>query len=681
MEPNHPPRPLGTRVRQELAAEARQFESFDPGVEVVMERGAARRRRNTSIMVGVAAVAVLGTAVTAVSFIKQHQRSDRAPATPTGTRLESSPDQGLLLFDLPAATEGATGITWDATTPTNTLSGYGSYRDVTHNGASVYALGTAPTINGAPTKQQVFRTSDGVEFQASGAPLDDRWVTTLSGDSDASLYALGTAPAGGSFQYVGSTSSDGGTTWTDQPLPVDVGSITEQLGTNARFLPPTLAAANGVAVALLTPAQYNFPGAPVIVPAGVDAPYGGDVTDEGYAIYGEPDEAALKDACPAGSKLTQDPKGIIAGGAVATTILVGPGGIPGATWFCLDPSGNISMLPAEATRGAVTKVIPFDQLGLSADSILTLQGRPRVFVSTDGGEWVEAVLPGGASGVTDGAGTTQLIWTGDSFAMLLVTAQGPRLWMSPDGTSWTEGVLPAIDSPAIVSLPDHTLLLAGTLGLQHVAYTSSDGTTWDGVALDPLLQLDPAWRIVETRVVSGPVGAAVLLTARRDELAASGGLLLDHGQLKLTITDWMGGLRLTDSNGTVLDEMALGFMFGGSPRHGLLQPTGDGGFDVVDPDTGERIDTFSSAEINNAQMVEQQRRNPDGVDRQQPSDAWVLDTTDGHTWQITRLGPMGVSGNVGTRFGFASADTLTFGFGIFNPTGATTPITVVGRRS
>ncbi|CAN0125180.1 unnamed protein product, partial [Phaeothamnion confervicola] len=106
---------------------------------------------------------------------------------------------------------------------------------------------------------------------------------------------------------------------------------------------------------------------------------------------------------PAGSKLTQDPKGIIAGGAVATTILVGPGGIPGATWFCLDPSGNISMLPAEATRGAVTNVIPFDQLGLSADSILTLQGRPRVFVSADSGEWVEAVLPGDASGVTDGA--------------------------------------------------------------------------------------------------------------------------------------------------------------------------------------------------------------------------------------------------------------------------------------
>ncbi len=681
MEPDHTPRPLGTRVRQELAAEARQFESFDPGVEVVMERGAARRRRNTSIMVGVAAVAVLGTAVTAVSFIKQHQRGDRAPASPTGTRLESVQDQGQLLFDLPAATEGATGITWDAVTPTSTLSGYGSYRDVSHNGASVYALGTAPTINGAPTKQQVFHTGDGIEFQPSGAPLDDRWVTTLSGDADDALYALGTAPAGGSFQYIGATSTDGGNTWSDQPLPVDVASIKEQLGSNARFLPPTLAAANGVAVALLTPVQSSFPGSPVIVPAGVDAPFGGEVRADGYAVYDKPDEDALKDACPPGSKLTQDPKGIIADGPVATTISFGPGGAQGATWFCLDNAGTISMVPPDLIHGEVTKVIPFADLGLSADSVLTLQQRPRVFVSTAGGAWVEATLPGDASGVSENAGSTQLIWTGDSFALLLVTAQGPRLWTSPDGTAWIERTLPAIESPALVSLSNGTLLLSGTLGLQHVAYTSVDATTWDGVALDPLLQLDPAWRIVETRLVSGPVGAAVLLSARRDEIAAAGGLVLDHGRLRLTITDWMGGLRLTDGSGTVLDEMALGFNFGATPRDGLIQPTGDGGFDVIDPDTGERLDSFSAAEVSNAQNAEQQRINPNGVDRQQPSDTWVLDTVDGRTWQVTRLGPMGIGGNVGTRFAFATADTVTFGFGIFNPLGATTAITVVGRRA
>ena len=654
-----------------------------PGIGVVMARGRRIRRRRTLAIAGAGMLVVVALVIASLSTLRRPQ------ATLVPSRATDTPAQRAQQAEFPAATSSATGISWSAdesTTPN--VSTEIAWNSV-GGGASVYALGTAATPKGQPAQSQIFRTDDGITFAPTG-PSFDPWITSLD-DDGARIYALGTAPVAGdvnAFGYQLAISTDSAVTWDASPLPVDYSTVRAEVG-SAGSVGTQVVAGEGSVLAMVNLVAYGDPSA--ALPGNVDAPFGSVVTADGIDVFGPPTdlEAVAATVCPDGWPLKEGQPRIPAGdnsAGVANTVAVGfPGPNQSGVWHCESPDGNSDLwIESSQVHGDVARSVAFGQLDISSDSIKALRGEPRMFRSTNGGSWAEVTLPRQLD--LHNSSSPQLLWTGSRYVFVVATGtEGTVLFSSADGVTWTEGDGPdQLVAPSLAALPDGSLLAIAQAGGRLIAGHSSDDLTWTYASLDAMLQLDPTWRASLTRTVSGPVGTAVIVSAQRDIVAAYGGLQLKHDHFTLRYTDSQGTLQLLDSGGTVLDTRQSW----GQPNTagGWIQfpQMGSGGITIVDPTTGERVDSFSQAAsdamwndfYNSAEGQKAQSE-------QQPTASWVLDTVDGSGWAMTPFSQLGLSSlNSYPSTVAATAASLQFGFLIpkADGTGATAA-TLVGVGS
>jgi hypothetical protein len=352
----------------------------------VMRRGTRRRTRRRGALVG--GVAVIGLLATSVVLRDggDDQKVDVTLATP----------------DVSAST-----YDWSTLSPDAGLGYAGSQAQLADG--SLYGLSTAP----GPVNEQtynrpatLYRSDDGAEWTKVTLP------TGLSPSSIASsgdtLYALGTAPAGGSTRdLVLAASHDGAATWSSITLPHEVGDLEARHPGQIVISSPRIAAVDAthqlatvVVSANLDPTNLK--------PEYKDQDVTWQWTDTGVTFY-EAKAPCLAD--PNGEITAKDAKACR--GAAPSTIV--------------DDGGN----------GAEIASYTWDELGVDQELRDLTQGRTFDYVTDDGATFERVTLPvagkGWGSEILAGPnGYSQLLgsWTGkDSSTTVL---------QSPDGHTWTE---------------------------------------------------------------------------------------------------------------------------------------------------------------------------------------------------------------------------------------------------
>jgi hypothetical protein len=103
----------------------------------------------------------------------------------------------------------------------------------------------------------LYRSTNGSDWNAVALP-DDLWASSLASGGDR-LYAVGTAPAGGSMAAVVAASDDGGTTWTQMALPLDLAKYEAAFPGRVSVGSPSVARTkDGVVAALTVQAQPDL---------------------------------------------------------------------------------------------------------------------------------------------------------------------------------------------------------------------------------------------------------------------------------------------------------------------------------------------------------------------------------------------------------------------------------------
>ena len=665
--------PIERRLTDHLDEQAARIELYDEGVVRVMTEG--RRKRNARVaLIGVAAgLAVVALAVASIAvFSRKDKDSSITPATPP-TRLT---------LGLPAATQVSTVFDWSVESTDQTATQFGSaswWSGASSNGLSGYTFGTVPHQPDEPAQQQLFATTDGVEYQAVGQPFDP-WISSLDSSQPQQVYALGTVAAGLSYSYRAGVSADQGASWQTAEVPVGLDEIREDLG-NVSTAGTQVVAGDGSAIAIVQPVTYGGN----LTIDGVDTQYGTAISADGLEVYGPPTDldAVAARECPPGWPLVKGaPREVVSdevsGTAPASTIVVGPiGSGDAAMWHCESPDRSVADLWIDPTRvhGDVAQVIPFDQLPFGEATVKALRSTVRVFRTTDGTAWTEIELPAGGSTSV----RPTLLWTGSEYALRAPGIDGSQLWLSADGETWRQASVPAnSDSLAFGTLPDGSFVLAGQQLGELVAYTSSDGTAWSGVSLDGLLALDPTWRVSTIQLVTSPAGVSMMVNATQDPFAALGAPVIDHGRYQLRLPDSRGAAELLDGDGNVLDRVDnvwQGVAVRG--QTGTMATTASGGVVVLDPATGDILDSFVQTEISAASdSIWSSDEGQRWQSTQPPGAWWVLDTVDGSSWGVQRVeGLSGSNSWLGTA-PQATASTHAYRFMV----AGTSTAVVVGRR-
>ena len=207
------------RLQRYLSSQSDAIHLEPANADAVMRRG--NRRRNQKRGGVLAAVAVLG--VLGTSLIIRDNDADQS--------VES---------DLASAVVPSN-LDWTVVQPQVGL-GYGS-SSVNLADGTLYALSTAPgpARNNADYNQHLYRSSDGAEWEEAELPTGLK-TSTLYGAGD-TLYAVGTAPAGGGARKVTvASTTDGGASWANVDLPDDVAQLERQFPGKISISQPSIAA-------------------------------------------------------------------------------------------------------------------------------------------------------------------------------------------------------------------------------------------------------------------------------------------------------------------------------------------------------------------------------------------------------------------------------------------------------
>ena len=453
------------RISRYLADQAEGITLPPADPEGVIRRGARRRTRRRSALVGsLAVVAVLATAV-ALRDGSDDQRVEQGFLAP---EVVPSPFEW-------STVSPETGLAWSSSS-------------VQLDGV-VYSLSTAPAAETDPSRGDVgppslYRSDDGAEWARVTAP-DGVRVSSLAGAGD-TLYALGTAPAGGGTRdLVLSTSTDGASTWSNITLPRDLAEIEARHPGQVFVNTPRVVArdathlvANVGVSANLDPSQY-FPE----MNEG-DRAYSSEWTADGLVVrdMGEiPCEA------------------------------VGPRGDAN------EPSDKVCM--AEARRaiaedeGEVVFQKTYDELGIDQELRGLIGGRSLTYVSEDGATFERVDVPLGA-----GEWTSDLLATADGYRMARGSREGntATLLRSADGRTWTvdttlpgsPGELGLLGDRVAVSLYDDTG--------NHVRVQQPDGQ-WSDLDLTGAVSAPAGMQAWMSDVAFGPLGLATVIGTSDDE--------------------------------------------------------------------------------------------------------------------------------------------------------------------
>ncbi|MGH9124508.1 MAG: hypothetical protein ACRDZ8_07255 [Acidimicrobiales bacterium] len=512
--------PLQEDLEDHLHAAADRLELPPGDLGVVMARGRARgRRRALTSMVAVALVA--GTIATATLYKR-------------GSRGQSISALGAASGPV-AAKVGDVGVAWQQVDPHSALA-YATITGGATPGSNLYAVSTAPGVHdpNQPLPIVLYRSADGVNWTQASSP-SATYLSELSA-SGSQLYAVGTGPAtaGKEIPLSVATSPDGGATWKNLSVPIDMGAIdTSSAGAPVSAIQVVSNGTGAVVVAQVSDSldvtKY--------LPAGVTAPNGWVFTATGVDLLG-PQTA---NPCPTNMTLFDTPTSVTGGAGlvqptqcVDTSSLARTQAAAAAAKAALAGSGAATGQPLPAaggttlTKPAFKSVDPLDdhpvtstytwaQLGVSGTVLQAALGQPFVFFTSNGSPLQPVSLPdmvANPQGIQLAAGPTQF-----AFAAQTTSASGQPasedFWTSSNGTAWTEAPVAPADqaSPSAIGYLNGALTtisssapVPGTQagGTPTVATLSPTG--WSEVSLASVLGPTDGKTVSSTEAAIGPFG-------------------------------------------------------------------------------------------------------------------------------------------------------------------------------
>ncbi len=447
------------RLSRHLAASASAIILTPADPAGAVRRGTRRRNRRRAALGGVVAVALAATTFSAF---------DRQPAPADS--------------DLAAAGVVATPFDWTVVEPE---AGLGYSRSATLADGSIYSLSSAPGPydERSSFEPHLYRSTDGAEWAQVTLPGDMRASSIAA--NEGSLYAVGTAPAGGGGRdLVLSTSDDGAASWSSITLPDDVAALEGRHPGEITISQPDVAAADDAHL-VATVVVTATPNVDALLPGPVDPAAGWETTAEGVTVYEMvPCEDVASEHC---SEVSASP---------STTVRPG------------DDEGprNDALQPMEPK---VAATYTWDELGLDPELRELIGGRTYVYASDDGTTFERAALPDGRAGWGGG-----LIAVDDGYRLYL--AQSTRdssttsVLRSADGHTWTESaVLDGAPQAAGLLAGRPAVGLFGSTGGLQVRVEEPDGTY---TTLDLLAAVEGADESSGVGDVAfGPLGVAAMV--------------------------------------------------------------------------------------------------------------------------------------------------------------------------
>lgn len=496
-------------------ADAISLPAADP--DAVVRRGSRRRARRRAAIAGVAVLAIGAMSVSVV----QRGDKDATVASALAASVVPSP------YD------------WTVVSPQSGLgysTGLGYSSTSAELDGAVYRLSTAPgpaDPNATTYEQRLYRSDDGAEWAEVTLPAGVR--TSSLAASDGTLYAVGTAPAGGDTRdLVVATSRDGAATWSNVTLPADVADLEARFPGQVLVSPPVVASIDGtqVVASIMVSAKPDFD---QIREAGEDISI--EYTDEGvttYAVGGCPNDGAGP-VCPA-SPSTSSP----------STSLATPG-----------------RDDTRSGQGEVIGTYTWDELGVPAELQELIGGRTYAYVSDDGTTFERVDLPAGTSGFSG-----HLLAADDGYRLFVGSMYGTvssaTVLQSADGHTWVEaGALPGtVSSVGLLGGRPAVSLFAndGTIGLQVLQPSG----TW--VPLDLTQAIDGANSSMGVgQIAFGPLGVAASVWTDNGDNAGVGYLVhsVDGSAVSVVaLGDYAGG-DLVDVFGIDVSADAITIRIGG----------------------------------------------------------------------------------------------------------------------
>jgi hypothetical protein len=424
----------------------------------VTVRSAQRRHRRiagVATMATVVIIALVAYAATGGSSTDTVTDTAGAPTSSAGASA-NAPGLHWTTVDVPS------GLAWSSS---STLAADGA----------IYALSTAPgsaTKDDDAGRRTLYRSTDGRAWEPRSTPADLH-VSSLA-SSGTQLYAVGTAPAGGSFDVVVATSTDGASTWSAAHLPMPHADLLARFPQDVTASPPLVAAGpGGVIAAVSVTASPDV--SRLAAKQGIALGDQWQVTPTGVDVF---EASGAVDGC----------------GARGTVPPAAPSTVPPSSVAA--PPGTASSAPgtalaAKGCKERSTKIAAsytWDQLGLEPELKGLLRAESHLYRSADGVSFVETGLGISVGSITAVFGTPSgyrvLVNEESTNTLHQVRSSDGQTWQSsgPDLSGWiqTKGLLGGQPAAIASANAGPVLLRADVNG----TWTSADLTASLGIAAD-----------------------------------------------------------------------------------------------------------------------------------------------------------------------------------------------------
>jgi hypothetical protein len=627
-------------VADRLQQQARSIDIVDTPVANVIARG-RQRADHRRVAVGIAVVIALsGTVIGTVQVLSKpvshrvQPTTDSEPsevATPNVSIVGEVPPADLtpvtriesnMVWNMvePDSSEALGSVIWDNSALSNQKPPYLTWS--TSPGKTISPSGNQDFI---PT---LYRSDDGIHWTPAGGESFTQPDISMRGvgSRNGRMFAFGTAaasapiPNGGGGEVVVDVSDDQGASWRHIQLPVDLRGLASAAGVQSVGYQGDMVATDSSVVALGVPAVNIDP-----------SKYPGGQGNVAYFPHRDGAVRLKFPDCSAGTAST------IASGGGYTKTTVGAVAVPGDT---------TPVDPCSANTPQESDLIPWADLGVDPTAIATMFA-PRVFVSTDGENFVEGAFPT----LPDGYQMSQLdlVASGSGFvasAMLYEpSANRPvaKLYTSPDGMTWNESDMPAGQYNSINVLPDGTIVAFGVAMPTGQSFTavSSDGVEWSKLSLANLLDAEDgkSAQLSVWMSSAGPGGITVVAGIDTDAALEAGGFSMEKDGVRLTMTE-------SRYQAMVATDIATGAEIGRwdgrravvpgggsstpSPSSGLLTYTDQGHYQVLNEDGSVRVD-FTDLDVQSLYQQASVIATPKSV---------LLHSADGLNWSRDDMKPL-----------------------------------------
>jgi hypothetical protein len=445
------------------------------------------------------------------------------------------------------------------------------------------------------------------------------------------MFAFGTAaatapiPNGGGGEVVVDVSDDQGASWRDITLPIDLRGLAASEGIQSVGFQGDMVAGDAGVVALGVPSinidQSAFPG--------------------GNGAYIPQRDGAISVTYPTCGRDVTATTISVGGGYTAATDPVSPDTAPVATTPADPTTTNVGVARAAAVDCSVDSapqqsgLIPWSELGVDPAAISAMFA-PRVFMSTDGENFVEGSFPSLPDSYQIGQIDVTATGLGYVASAQLYDPLGgdslAKLYTSADGLTWSESDMPAGQYNYVNVLTDGTIVAFGydLNSPQPFTAVSKDGVEWSKVSLSSLIDPDDgaSAQLNVWMSAAGPGGITTVAAVDVDAAVEAGGLSIEKDGVRLTMTESRyQSMEATD----IATGQLLGNWDGRRPpdTNAVLAYDATGHLRVINADGTVRV-TFTSADLQS--LYDQQ-----GV---YPSKSVVLHSTDGLAWSRDDVGPI-----------------------------------------